>query len=157
MFVTDAISMDDYGTLLESPVTSNKLIQESVATLCIGEHGEEYRADPITPADHQAILSCGHSVLFPTPPVTGESLYCFRCDNWLKCRVVGGYLVRCLSCDWPQRNDFGYDSSRAWSIARKHAIGSKGGRKDATHNVEVGRYTIDSVIWKKYIGRVQSA
>jgi hypothetical protein len=29
-------------------------------------------------------LSCKHQILLKTPPLRGEYLWCFRCDNWFE-------------------------------------------------------------------------
>lgn len=118
-------------------------------SLALGEHGPEYRPDPVSPAEAVAILDCGHRILFPVPPVTGEALYCYRCETWETCVVPGGYLVKCDSCDIYESH-FGHDSVLALARARTHAFG-KGQRKRTTpHRVFIGQFTEGSVEWSPF-------
>lgn len=120
-------------------------------SISLGEHGPEFRPDPPSPVEAEAILACGHRLLFTVPPITGERLYCLRCTTWEKCVVPGGYLVKCESCKRPWvESHFGHDSTLAKARARTHAIG-KGNRKRTTpHVVSIGRYTEDSVTWSPF-------
>lgn len=149
MFVTDAIAAGSEYVPESSRNDRTKLIQESVATFCIGEHGTEFKPDPLVPADVEAILDCGHRLHFPVAPVTGEELYCYRCDSWEKCVVPGGYLVKCESCEM-EESHFGHNSTLALARARTHGFGKGNRRRTIPHTVLVGRYTETSINWQQY-------
>lgn len=126
----------------------NKPIQAVLAAACLGDHGDEFRYEKPTPAAFTAVLNCGHQTQYPMPPITGELLYCRVHDDWYKCRVVGGYVLKCNSCEYTL-GGLGHNSTVAYRKASCHSIGSRGQRK-VKHEVMVGRYTVDSIDWKLF-------
>lgn len=153
MFVTDAISaLAEYQP---EPTRNDKsrLIQESVITFCIGEHGPEYRLEKPSPADHESVLNCGCSLFFPVQPMPGELLLCTLHDDWFKSQPAtvklapaGEHLVKCNSCP----AEYGpMASGRAYTYARRHSYG-KNGNKNPPHHVSIGKPSDGGITWTEY-------
>lgn len=142
---------------LEGAVVSSSLkwglttrIQNLTPGPCIGDHGDDYEIQKPYPANFVAILNCGCRLNFPQPPMTGELLFCQVHDDWFKCQVPGGEVIRCDTCSY--RLEVGHNASLASSKAKKHAFGSKGGRKNSAHEVFIGKYTTEKNVlnWRRY-------
>lgn len=116
----------------------------------IGDHGPEFKPEPLPPANVEAILDCGHRVSFPVAPISGEWLYCLRCQTWETCVVPGGYLVKCETCAMGPESHFGHDSVLALARARTHAYGKGKRKRNTPHLVLIGRFTEGSVDWRPF-------
>lgn len=156
MFVVDAgyileeavSEYDPRSWMTETP--SKKAFLDGLSgSPTIGDHGPEYRAEALREIEAEAILECGCRLQFPVAPLTGEELYCRRHESWSRCRVPGGYLVKCQDCDTTE-DHFGHNSTLALARARTHAFGKGSKKKKNPHAVLVGRYTETDIHWQKY-------
>lgn len=154
MFVTDAIAaLSEYlpeGTKSDR----TRLIQESVATLCIGEHGPEYRSEKPSPADYESHLGCGCKRFFPMPTLPGELLFCTLHDDWYKSQPKtekkadpkATYFVKCDSCT----TEYGpLLRPAAYGKAKIHSVG-KNANKNPKHTVRIGNGASGQLLWRDY-------
>ena len=117
--------------------------------LCIGDHGQAWRSPELNRQLHSAIFDCGYETLFAVPPTTGDEIWCRRCRDWERCRVVGGSVVECADCD--HYAEHGHDRHRAVRQARTHSVGRDGNRR-MRHRARVGTHAREGIDWEPYIG-----
>lgn len=123
-------------------------IEPILGTVVVGQHGPEYRVDSFPVAGYTAFLNCGCDLAFTVPPITGELLYCLTHDDYFKCHVPGGFVLKCNSCEYTLEG-LGHDGTLTHRKAKVHAVGSRG-QRNPKHQVMIGKLTKDSVEWKTY-------